>query len=103
ASIDALDKADGITDQVRREKKAEAWNKYWSEIRKSAVFVDTRVFFDFKDGTRMNDDKSKAAFENLAKEVGSEAYANELLDKAHEKFQRYIEERTIAKDFIYSQ
>jgi len=102
-TIEGLDKADGITDQVRREKKAEAWNKYWSEIRKSAVFVDTRVFFDFKDGTRMNDDKSKAAFENLAKEVGSEAYANELLDKAHEKFQRYIEERVIAKDFIYSQ
>jgi hypothetical protein len=102
-TIDALDRADSLTDSVRREKKAEAWNRYWSDLRKVATFVDTRTFFDFKDGTRVDNEKSQAAFKKLSEEVGSDEYAKELVDKAHERFERYIEERTIAKDFIYSQ
>lgn len=102
-AIAKADETEGLNETVRRTKKAEAWNRYWSEIRKSAVFVDTRKFFDFNDGSKFPEAKTKEHFDALAKGVGSEEYAKELIEKAHDKFNEYVQERETAREYIHSQ
>ena len=99
-TIEALNRTVGLSDKALAQKKAEVWTKYWNEIRSSAIFVDSRVFFDFKDGTRKQGPEVDAAFAKLATEVNSEIYAKELLDKAHQLFNSYIQERESAKAYF---
>lgn len=87
-------------EKVRGTKKSDAYNKYWNEIKKSAVFVDLREFYDTTANTLVPKTDTAKAFKKLADAVGSEEYARELLEKAEAKYQEYIDERTVAKDVI---
>ncbi len=98
--LSALDKSPNLSDKEIYEKKAKAWDNYWDDLRKNVVFVDTREFFDFKDGAAITGKKYDEALEKLIKNVGSADYAKELLSQATERFKEYIEEREVAKQYF---
>jgi exodeoxyribonuclease-5 len=99
-TVEGLDKSEALTDQQRGEQKREAWNKYWSELKKTAVFVDSRAFFDVKTGTRKSGEAFDAALKKLSEEVGSEAYAKELVQRAEDKHKDYLAERESMSDWL---
>lgn len=99
-AIDRITKTEKLSDTVRRDRKQVAWQKYWNEIRKSAVFVDTRTFFDSTTGNKVSNPKVDAAYNTLVKNVGSKDYADELVEEAHQKYQKYIQERKVQLDHL---
>lgn len=100
ATLDSLDRSDKMDEKARNTRKATAWANYWNEMKKTTAYVDTRSFFDFTSGDKLSGDKADKAFKDLAKKVGSDAYAQELVDKAHKRFKEYIDEKEIAKEHI---
>lgn len=99
-SIHAADQTTGITDDTRRNIKTKAWEQYWREMKAIAAFVDTRYLFDFTDGSIKTDAAAVKAITQLAKEVGSQQYASELIDQAQELYKEYLVERDIANDYF---
>lgn len=91
-----LDKASA--EKVRSGRKTEAWADYWDSVRKISTFVDSRVMFDVKTGEKLNDEKSSKAFQKLVTDVGSEDHANELVQKAQDRYKKYIQERDVRRD-----
>lgn len=100
--LDAAYRQEGLSDEQRKERQQQAWQDYWNSIKKVGAFVDTRVFFDANTGAKTSGDKYDKAFNDLSTKVGSEDYANELVDRAHEKYQSYLKERTIMADHLNS-
>jgi len=70
-------------------KKA-VWNKFWNELDKKAVFVDTREFFDPVTGDMKASSAAKGA---LIKEVGTEN-VEAIIARAQERYLQYIEDKT---------
>jgi hypothetical protein len=103
SSLDAIDRAQYAPNKAENEKiinqrKAQTWEAYWKEIRRTAVFVDTRLFFNFDTGELLTD--TEEHFKALATAVGSESYAQELVDDAQDRFKDYLQYRTDAEEHI---
>lgn len=98
--LESADTTTGISDESRRRLKNDTWKEYWTAMNSFAIFVDTRAFFNFEDGTRKEGKEVDAAKAKLIKAVGFEGYANELIDQAYELYQDYLQERDIAKDYF---
>lgn len=102
SSIEGLDKST-LDVETREVRKKEIWNKYWSNMRENAVFVDNRKFFDFKDGSRLSGPAFDNALQELAGKVGSEPYARELVSKAEQKYQQYLIQRDSYRQHLDTQ
>lgn len=102
ASIEAVDKAPGLTKEQRTERKKTIWTNYWNALKGEAHMVDIRHFLNVGDGKRLNTPASEAAMKKLVADVGSEGYAKELLTNAEEKYQNYLTEREAMKHYLQS-
>lgn len=90
-------RTEGLTSEQRKEKQTQAYTDYYNNIKKVGTYVDIRKFFDTNTGAHIDNPE---AFNELVGKVQSEEYAKELVDKAHEKYQKYLAERDIIKDTI---
>lgn len=88
-------RTEGLTNEQREKIKQDAYQDYFNAIKKSSVIVDSRSFFDLKTGVHKNDEGYNKAFDKLTEDVGSKDYAKQLVDQAHEKYQKYLDERQI--------
>lgn len=97
--LDAVDQAQNINDQTRARVRAKIWSEYWNDKRSTTAFVDSRAFYDLKDGSLKSTDPGyEKARQDLARQVGSEEYADELIQKGQQQFKDYISSRDIARD-----
>lgn len=90
-------------EKVRSGRKVEAWADYWDNVRKVGTFVDSRVMFDVKTGEKLADEKSTKAFEKLVNDVGSPEHAEELVQKAQDRYKKYIQERDVRQAALESE
>lgn len=101
--LDAVAKTEGLTDSIRKQRTNKVWEDYWNDVKKSGAFVDTRIFFDNITGSRKTGPDVDKALKDLGDKVGDHKYAQELLDKAHQKYQDYIDERKVQSDYLDGQ
>lgn len=102
-ALEAIAKTEGIPENVAKERAQQAWQGYWNQVRKVGAFVDSRIFFDVDHGGKRTGSDVDAAYDRLIKSVGSKDYADELIQQAHDKYQKYIQERSIQADYLDGQ
>lgn len=99
-SLEGINKSPNLKPEERSEKRQKIWSDYWASVRKSSTMVDTRTFFGLEKGERLSGERVDKAMADLVEQVGSEKYAKELVEKAHDQYQEYITEREIVRDHI---
>lgn len=101
-ALDNVAKTEGLTDKQQHDQKQKAWSQYWDGIKKAGTFVDTRIFFN-EDGSKASGPHVDKALEDLGQATGDHKYAKELVDQAHEKFQQFVREKKIQREWLDSQ
>jgi hypothetical protein len=101
--LEDIAKTEGLPKNVANERSQKAWSDYWNQVRKVGTFVDSRIFFDVHTGSKRTGADVDRAYESLVKSVGSKDHADSLIAQAHDKYQRYIQERSIQAEYLDSQ
>jgi hypothetical protein len=102
-ALELVERSDSATPEQRSRKRFRLWNDYWRDLKKEAVFVDTRIFFDTISGNRRTGPEVDAAYDQLVAAIrGGSEYASELIDRAQEKYRDYLQNRDAFSDHLDS-
>lgn len=101
-SLDAIERSQNLEAKQRVERRYEVWNNHWKARTREAVFADARIFYDVKTGNRRSGTEIDKAFDQLAEQVGSREYAEELVMKGQQKYRDYLSEREAMDEYLDS-